>query len=291
VEELLINPATRKNLKAFVKQPNHAVLLTGQEGMGKLSISRLLAAEILGLKLDQLDNHPYTSIIAPDSKSKSISIESIRELRQFAKLKTLGKGTVRRIVIIADAHQMTIEAQNALLKLLEEPPEDTLLILTAVPNRGLLPTILSRLTSIRIQTPGDSDSHEFFVKKGFDARTIAKNYILSTGRPGMMASLLHGDDTHELVNAVKLAKQIVSSDGYGKMSLVNELSKNKHSVSNLLIALELVYNSLMYQAAQSQQAQKVQKYHQNLSQIHKLIELNQLNPNAKLLLTDLMWQL
>lgn len=75
--------------------------------------------------------------------SPSHGIESIREIIHYLTLRTANAGE-NRGVLMEDAHQMTEPAQNAFLKTLEEPPEDTIIILTAPREDLLLPTILSR---------------------------------------------------------------------------------------------------------------------------------------------------
>jgi DNA polymerase-3 subunit delta' len=84
----------------------------------------------------------------------TIGIEKIRDIRHTSTLKPLeGK----RVVIIAEADKMTIPAANALLKILEEPPDTMHLILTAAHVSGMLPTILSRCQEIRLGPLPDNE--------------------------------------------------------------------------------------------------------------------------------------
>jgi len=84
----------------------------------------------------------------------SIGIERIRELRRVSALKPLeGK----RVVVIAEAEEMTPQAANALLKILEEPPPEMTLILTTSQPNSLLPTILSRCQEVRFSLLTDED--------------------------------------------------------------------------------------------------------------------------------------
>ena len=102
--------------------------------------------------LDSVVANPYARL--KPWASPSISINQIRELRQSAMLKPLeGK----RVILIADADKMTNEAANSLLKLLEEPPPFTTLILTASQVNSLLPTILSRCQELRFGPIPDNE--------------------------------------------------------------------------------------------------------------------------------------
>ena len=99
------------------------------------------------MKIDSR-NHPDVRIIEPESKGKrEISIEVIRELRREVGMKPFeGK---KRIYLLFYVDRMSLEASNAFLKTLEEPPLDTLFILTSTRPNFLLPTILSRCQKIR----------------------------------------------------------------------------------------------------------------------------------------------
>src|SRR6476661_301276 len=148
---LVMHPSTQTQLEHFIARPAHAVLLTGPAGIGKTALAEAMAAEILGRSLE---SYPYYQMVRPDGLS--ISIEAVRQLQKFLMLKTTGQQPIRRIVVVEHAHTMTTEAQNAFLKLLEEPPADTLLILTANSARSLMPTILSRAQQISINAPAES---------------------------------------------------------------------------------------------------------------------------------------
>lgn len=113
----------------------------------------------------------------------SISIEQIRELRHMSTLKPLeGK----RVVIIAEAEQMTVQAANALLKILEEPPPTMFLILTASKVNALLPTILSRCQEIRFAPLPDNQIEWALIEKNTispeNAKMLARMCQGSYGR-------------------------------------------------------------------------------------------------------------
>lgn len=92
-------------------------------------------------KLKVSASGPDLTIVSPGEKT-SIGIETIRELKRNVSLKPYKDPN--RLVIIEDAKALTIEAQNALLKILEEPPERTFFVLLSDDTESLLPTIVSR---------------------------------------------------------------------------------------------------------------------------------------------------
>lgn len=100
--------------------------------------------------------HPDLLYFDPDSK---LGIAEARKIKEFFSLKPYsGKG---RAVILEEASDLTTEAQNALLKTLEELPEHALFILGAVSDAKLLPTVLSRCQITRLQDTGYSEQKDY----------------------------------------------------------------------------------------------------------------------------------
>src|SRR5580765_4269095 len=141
LEELVLHPASAQQLEEFVAQPTHALLLAGPAGTGKTHVAAALAAQLLDTPLARLEHNAYYRQLVPIKGV--ITIEQIRELLRFFRLKVPGRRTIERVAMLADADTMGHEAQNALLKQLEEPPAGAVLILTSSRPGRLLPTIRS----------------------------------------------------------------------------------------------------------------------------------------------------
>lgn len=94
-------------------------------------------------------NHPDIMWISP-GKNKKIKIEEIRKIKDVLNLKPYE--ACASACVIEDAHMMTVEAANALLKILEEPPVQSILILISSKKELLLPTVLSRCTEVRFNS-------------------------------------------------------------------------------------------------------------------------------------------
>lgn len=120
-------------------------------------IARLLISSSIQSRIGKIDkllseadlkkNHPDVLYFKETDK---LGIEQAREIKQHFSLKPYS--ALGRAVIIENAAVLTIEAQNALLKTLEEPPAEAILILGASSDANLLPTILSRLEIIHLDT-------------------------------------------------------------------------------------------------------------------------------------------
>jgi len=131
-----------QTLDAALKQGklSHAYLFTGPRGVGKTSVARILARAINGLdKLDDSSN--YLDIIEIDAASNR-GIDEIRALRD--KVAVAPAKLQYKVYIIDEAHMLTREAFNALLKTLEEPPAHVVFILATTEAHKLPETIISR---------------------------------------------------------------------------------------------------------------------------------------------------
>lgn len=151
-DKLLLHDRTKKQLQDFLKNPSHGLLISGSAGSGKRTLAEYLSAELIGVTMDRLSDYPYYVVIAKPSDKQEIPIEAVRQLISSLKLNPAisNKGIVKRVVLISDAQLLSEEAQNALLKLLEEPPQSTIFIFTVPTDKSVLPTIVSRLQKLAI---------------------------------------------------------------------------------------------------------------------------------------------
>lgn len=120
----------------------HAYLLTGGELEALLTLADELAA--IALKSPTEENPDFYQV-RPESKSRRITVEQVRELEKSLYLKAFR--APRKVAVIQEAERMCLgqaEAANAFLKTLEEPPNQTLLLLCSARPSLVLPTILSR---------------------------------------------------------------------------------------------------------------------------------------------------
>lgn len=181
---------------------HHGWILEGPSGIGKSLLAKRMSACVLGANLvgeNSLDAYPSDPIIQkleagshpdfrwlsrkPDDKGKvkqDIPVDEIRELNHFFSLKS-GLGGWR-VGVIDSLDELNKNGSNALLKTLEEPPLNCLLILISHGTRPILPTIISRCRTIRLQRLNDEDVISALKIAGADdARATAK---VSRGRPG-----------------------------------------------------------------------------------------------------------
>lgn len=281
--DLLLHPTTDYQLLALKQEQPHAVLISGMSGAGKESVAMELTKHLL--QSPTLTNHPYFMTINPEKGS--IGIEAIRNARSFLSHKTPGAGTIRRVIVCIDAHSMTTEAQNSLLKTLEEPPADTAIILTSHDINSLMPTIRSRTQHVIVLPVDALQAQTYFEQRGFDAKAVQTAYSLSDGAAGLMHALLQNQVDHPLVEAINHAKTLLQASRHERLIQVDELAKNKDQTEILLHGCKRVVASGLRQASQSSDKELAKRFYRLSELILRAQDLQKSNGNAKLLLSDL----
>ncbi len=287
MNDLLINPSTKVAVLKLVKGNAHAALFIGPDGRGKYTLAKEAARQKLGKKsLDVLANDPY--FLNVQAENNVIGIETVRELQQFLRLRTTGDGTIRRAIVIDGAHLMTTEAQNALLKSLEEPPEDTFIAMTAAPTLNLKPTIYSRVQQVQVLAVGPSEARIYLKARGYNDKDIDKAYAISSGNVGLLVALLSEGEKHRLLIDIDTAKKILGLSTFERLVMIDTLAKDKGQLPSLLYGLKLICSAALGKAADNSDTRGLKKWINCLKAVHKSETLLPRNPNTKLLLSDLM---
>lgn len=212
------NPAACHTLAQMIRQDRipQTILVSGPEGVGKATLARRFAAELLGApeKIEQDDlslpanldiieqrekwtaekrnddpllfsTHPDFVTFAPDGPLRQITIQQMRLLRERAQFRPL-KGRCR-VFLIDHLDRANEQSANSLLKILEEPPEHLILIATCENLYDLLPTIRSRSVILQLARLSDSDMRAFAAARGLvEGET---RIALAEGSPGVAVSL------------------------------------------------------------------------------------------------------
>ena len=173
----------------------HAYLMRGAAGIGKLDFAQAFGRYVLcqdksdgrscghcrSCQLNLAGTHPDFLLIEPESSGKGIRVDQIRALIEFS-AKTAQQGGYR-VVVLSPAESMNTNAANALLKCLEEPGENTLLMLVSHQVSAILPTIRSRCQLLAFDKPDEQASLNWLMPLCDDAEQARNLLTLSGGCP------------------------------------------------------------------------------------------------------------
>jgi len=191
-EDILGNDDVKKYLTNCIENKNfsHSYIFSGIKGVGKYTFAKDFAKCILE---DSMMQDYYE--LGPDGKS--IKVAQIRELQNVINIKPIF--SKKSVYIIDDADLMTIEAQNSLLKTLEEPPEYAVIILIVHNERSVLSTVKSRCINIKFSKLSDKDIKKYFLKN--DLNFEDKNINVFKVLDGSLNNIdFIKDDYDELLN-------------------------------------------------------------------------------------------
>lgn len=281
-DELLLSKDASTSLQAFLAKPAHAVLLTGQRGIGLSTIASLLVKELLGSK--NLENEQYFRLLT--AEKGTIPIESIRGLQGFFALTVPGDAVIKRVVVIDDADKLSTEAQNALLKTLEEPPQGSVILLVSHDPKRLLATIRSRTTELAIAAPSKRQAADWFIVKGHAPADIERAYLMSDGSLSRMEAILNGESGTD----IDTVRAVLAGTSYDRLLHVDTMAKDKVTANEFVDNLVRVATVSLERAA-AQNPTSLPRWQAVLQASVTAQDALEKNGNTKLVLTDLMLSL
>ncbi len=279
----VLHANTKRSVDHFLAQPSHALMIIGPRGSGKTYVAKYIASQLLNSD-KPVEEQPYVKILSP--QPSSISIEQIRELQSFLSLKVPGNRSVRRICIFEQAETLTTEAQNALLKILEEPPADTLLLLLVETPQSVLATIQSRVQKLEVLPLTKSQLAELAQANGsFTEPDIARAAMLSNGRASLFLALLQ-DSEHPLNTEIARAKQFLTASQFDRLVLIQDY-KEKPEIALFLEALLITANAALKTTIAHNKSQDYKRWNERCHTIFDMQQKLELNVSTRLLLTSL----
>ncbi|MFA5432556.1 MAG: DNA polymerase III subunit [Candidatus Paceibacterota bacterium] len=293
--EVLDKIAQRKNIP-------HAILFSGVDKIGKKQVAldfiknifcekeKGFCGECYSCRTIDSSNFPDLSIIEP--KDRNIEIEEVRDLQNRLSLKSYSNSL--KVGIIDDAHLMRKDIQNALLKTLEEPKGDTLLIVITSYPQMLLPTIRSRLEEIKFSVVPRKEIEEYLISLGANTEKAKEIALISSGQIGKAIEFLNNEDKFKFFNkAVKDIISLVHAEMYKRFDFAKEFKENQNEIVDVLdiwerflrreILLKVYGNK---GSLENYSLQKVKEVMDELEKAKYLIENT--NVNKKLALENLL---
>ena len=238
---------------------SHAYIIQGEKGSGKGLLAELFA---MGIQCEAdysepcmecesctkaiRGNHPDI-ITVHHEKPDTIGVEEIRrQVVEDVQIKPFAYP--HKIYIIHDAQKMTVQAQNALLKTLEEPPEYAVIILTAENAEALLPTVRSRCVTLSMRPVCDGDVASYLMREmkmpDYQAQIYAALARGNIGRAVEMASSeSFAEKMGESLRYLAASKEITPET---RMDLVKRIADDKRGIWDYLDIFTLWFRDVLY---------------------------------------------
>lgn len=219
--EVVGNESTVKSLQSILKREEgtpHAMLFTGPSGCGKTTLARLVVQE-LGIKAEDL--------IEVDSADFR-GIDTIRSIRQQMRLAPLGGE--RRAWIMDECHQLSKDAQSALLKALEDTPSHVYFLLATTDPQKLLPTITNRCTKFEVRALVNSeimDLLDWVLEEEKASKRMPKEVLKSITKNSL------GSPRAALV----MLDKVIDMEPGEMLEAVEQAARDEHQVIDLCRAL------------------------------------------------------
>jgi DNA polymerase-3 subunit delta' len=213
-------------------------LASGYIFFGQPQIGKRTFAESLANYLEGRDFQPSSRILQETllikTEGESIGIDLARKIKVY--LSGMPIASPRRTVIIDNAQDLTLQAENALLKISEEPPQHSLIILITTTPETLLSTLASRLQKIYFSPVPHEALEKLIQEKKISAKEKKELLRLVSGSAGKLIELLEKKDVLE-----DMAKKISHASAATRRKLINEYLEGEHNPLALVDALILYF--------------------------------------------------
>lgn len=207
---------------------NSAYMFEGIDGIGKKKTAYELSKILL--EIEHPENSPDYINISPSGSS--IKVEQIRKLQSDIIIKPHNK---YKIYILNSAEKMTVEAQNALLKTLEEPPEYAIIILVTNNKEAMLNTIKSRCDIVKFNSIPNNDMVKYLVQNGVEENKASLLTAFSRGSLERALDLTNSNEFTEMRDDVqKYIEVLFDRNTVEILELPSEIDKYKSEIIDIL---------------------------------------------------------
>jgi DNA polymerase III delta prime subunit len=229
----LLNDVTSKWISAFLNRPQSVLLIHSPS-------DRQQGVAVAKYIFESLRSSSSVQLYSVDlNGKKSLGIDEVRDLKKYVALKTNDVASYSRFILIPDAEKLTPEAQNTLLKLLEEISEKTIIILVATETDSILPTVMSRCFYIQVMPISLLRAKEFGLGRGLSEIEISRAFTISEGRASDFYELLSGNND-SLNKIIALSKEFLKNSIYDRQKLLQKIYAENVNIDEFLQSLQLM---------------------------------------------------
>lgn len=254
------NNLAKETLVTAVKSGRfpHAFIIEGEEGSGRKTFAKMLAAAAVcedsdapcgvcrACKLVSTDGHCDVLTYSPDGAT--FKVDAVRKIRDNAFVYPVE--AKRKVNILLDCDKMNESAQNALLKVLEEPPAFMVFILVCQSASALLPTVRSRCVTITLQNPERNDAVNFIITKtGKPEAEILSALETAHGNIGKALNVMDGAENKSHEKAVAFLDSIKKRDRLNALKVLFTIEKDRPTFQYFFRELEILLTEEIKQTA------------------------------------------
>ncbi len=319
-ETFLGNQKVKEQLGILIetKRFPHALIIEGDEGIGKKTLAKEIALSLMCLSDEERPCrvcaqckkvikmiHPDICEFGPDEskKSRPFSVNTVRDIINDAAIKP--NESQYKIYFLYECERMTVEAQNALLKLIEEPPEYAVFILCTTTKSAFLETVLSRSVVISLQGVDFAEGARYICDNNpdIDYNDALHSLTVCNGNIGKaLESLTDGKLQKYIEIANNIALASISANEYDLIKECSVFERDKNTLIGALTFLKMILRDAVIASGEmlSNQNETVKKLSSVLSKrkllkmsdaCSRIIYLAQGNGNNAILITKLCYEL
>ncbi len=235
----------------------HAYILQGEKNSGKEFIAKVFSTTLLcekggdepcgecrSCKQAASDNNPDLIKLIPE-KPNTIGVEDIRKLTGDIAVKPYA--AKYKVYIVNEAEKMTVQAQNALLKTIEEPPEYAVILLLVANTEALLPTVLSRCVLLNMKPVSDESVKKYLTDElGIPDYKAEVCVAFARGNLGKAKALASSEEFDNIkADAVALLKYIYDMEIGDIVNAIKKISEYKFEINDYLDILSVWYRDVL----------------------------------------------
>lgn len=221
---------------------SHAHLIVGEDGIGKSLVAEEFAARVLGVP----SGKEHIDIIKYKSEKASFGVDAVRDIITESNSKPYESD--KKVIIIYQGEKLTVQAQNALLKTIEEPPKGVFIIILTESSEFILDTIKSRC-QIHKLSPLKREEMISFIKRDYselDESIINTLIAFSEGIPGRVNKFLNDESFNKIRKLViELLQEINTHNSSLTLKYADEFAAMKGKENEILSTIVTFVRDIM----------------------------------------------
>lgn len=247
------NAEVKRQIAAFADTGEfpHALLIEGAVGSGRRTFASYIAKAAVctaeqgrpcgvcaACRKAENGHHPDVAVYGGDGGARSFHVDTVRALRESAYV--LPNESEKRVLLLIGADTMTEQAQNALLRILEEPPRHLLFLLTCENRARLLPTILSRVQCLSLSGASEEEALPILRERlpDVEERELRRALLVFDGCIGRVIDAMEGDTFPQILQTVSaMAEALLSPTELPFLKLTAPMDRDRPLTEGVLAGL------------------------------------------------------